>query len=209
SGNCYKIRLFLNILELPYERREIEFFPGQEHKSEEMLALNPLGQLPVLDDNGFILRDAQAILTYLAQQYAPDSGWYPVTDARRLAETNMWLAFANELTTTSSAARLHEVFGYELDVDKARSGAYELFRILDERLWFSERRAGGWLGSGAEPTVADLACFPYIILADEGGMSLVDFPALRRWNDRIKRIPGFVVMAGVFNTSPGCECACA
>lgn len=207
SGNCYKIRLFLNILDIAYERREIEFFPGKEHKSESMLALNPLGQLPVLDDDGFIMRDAQAILTYLARHYAPDSTWYPVNDAKLLAQINMWLAFANELTATSSAARLHEVFGYELDVEQARHGAYQLFQTLDEHLWFSERRAHGWVAQSPHPTVADIACFPYVILADEGGISLVDFPALRRWTDKVKRIPGFVVMAGVFGTAPGCTCA--
>src|SRR5699024_6952295 len=134
------------------------------HRSEDMLALNPLGQLPVLDDDGFILRDAQAILTYLARRYAPDSPWYPVDDAQRLAEINMWLAFANELTGTSSAARLHEVFGYSLDVEQARTGAYELFRVLDEHLWLSERRSGGqWVCRGDQPTVADIACFPYVV----------------------------------------------
>src|SRR5699024_9360029 len=189
SGNCYKIRLFLSILDIAYERREIEFFPAKEHKSEAMLALNPLGQLPVIDDDGFIVRDAQAILTYLASRYAPASGWYPLDDAQLLAETNMWLAFANELTTTSSAARPHEVFGYELDVNQARDGAYNLFQILDEHLWFSERRAHGWVTRSPQATVADIACFPYVILADEGGISLVDFPALRRWTDRVKRIP--------------------
>lgn len=203
SGNCYKLRLFLNILDIAYERHEVEFFPGKEHKSEAMLALNPLGQLPVLDDDGFVLRDAQAILTYLARRYAPDSPWYPVDDAQRLAEINMWLAFANELTATSSAARLHEVFGYVLDVEQARTSAHALFRVLDDHLWLSEHHAdGGWICRGEQPTVADIACFPYVMLAEEGGMSLIDYPALRRWTDNVKRIPGFIVMAGIFDTAP-------
>ena len=206
SGNCYKIRLFLDILGQPYEKRPVEFFPGLEHKSEEMLALNPLGQLPFLDDDGYLIRDAQAILAYLAVRYAPGSHWYPVAHARRLGEVCQWLAFANELTATSSAARLAQVFGFDIDADKARRGAYQLFRILDEHLWLAERgiadEGGGWLCSGAQPTIADIACFPYVMLAPEGGLSLTDFPALRRWTDRVKRIPGFSVMSGVFPASP-------
>ena len=203
SGNCYKVRLLLDILQLPYTRRPVEFFPGFEHKSEALLALNPLGQLPILDDAGFVLRDAQAILGYIARRYAPDSPWYPVSDARRLAEINMWLAFANDLTATASAARLQQVFDFDLDADKARRGAYQLFRILDEHLWLAEQAADGvWLCSGSQPTIADLACFPYVMLAPEGGISLLDFPALRRWTDRVKRIPGFTVMAGIFPTAP-------
>lgn len=203
SGNCYKIRLFLHILGLEYERKEIEFFPGKQHKSPEFLAINPLGQLPVLDDGGFVVRDAQAILIYLAARHAPGSAWYPTADAHRLGEVAQWLAFANELTPTSSAARMHQLFGYDYDLKKAQDGAYGLFQILDEHLWFSERRAGeGWICRGSAPTVADIANFPYVILAPEGGLSLVDFPALRRWTDRVKRIPGFTVMAGVYPTAP-------
>ncbi|MFO1182369.1 glutathione S-transferase family protein [Ottowia sp.] len=203
SGNCYKVRLFLEILKIPYVKHPVEFYPGFEHKSDALLALNPLGQLPILDDAGFVMRDAQAILSYLAQRYAPGSHWYPVLDARRLGETNMWLAFANELTATSSAARLQQLFEFELDADKARRGAYRLFRILDEHLWLSERQPdGGWLCTGGQPTIADLACFPYVMLAPEGGISLLDFPALRRWTDRVKRIAGFTVMAGIFPASP-------
>lgn len=203
SGNCYKVRLFLDILNVPYVKHPVEFYPGFEHKSDALLALNPLGQLPILDDAGFVLRDAQAILSYVAQRYAPGGAWYPVSDARRLGETNMWLAFANELTATASAARLQQVFEFDLDGDKARRGAYQLFRILDEHLWLSERAPeGGWLCAGAHPTIADLACFPYVMLAPEGGVSLLDFPALRRWTDRVKRIPGFSVMAGIFPASP-------
>ena len=198
SGNCYKLRLMMSLLQLPYERVEVEFHPARAHKQEAFLALNPLGQLPVLDDDGFVLRDAQAILSYLAARYDASRCWYPTDDPRRLAEVNMWLAFADSMTGTASAARLAEVFGYDIDADAARSGAHALFRVLDERLWFAEREDDGWLCAGARPTIADIACFPYAMLAEEGGISLIDYPAIRRWTDRVKALPGFVVMAGIF-----------
>ncbi len=201
SGNCYKLRLFMNILGLECQKIPVEFFPGQEHKREAFLAINPLGQLPVLDDDGFVMRDAQAILTYLAARYDQSGNWYPTADPKRLGEINMWLAFADGITGTASAARLHDLLRYDLDAEKARAGAHALFRVLDERLWFSERKDAGWICSGIHPTVADIACFPYVALSDEGGIPLIDYPALRRWTDRVKRLPGFIVMSGIFAAS--------
>ncbi|MGO4835058.1 glutathione S-transferase, partial [Rhizobiaceae sp. 2RAB30] len=49
---------------------------------------------------------------------------------------------------------------------------------------------------------ADIACFPYIALSEEGGVSRQDYPAIRRWMDRVKRVPGFSVMSGVFPAGP-------
>ncbi|WP_233835554.1 glutathione S-transferase family protein [Paraburkholderia sp. ZP32-5] len=202
SGNCYKLRLLMNMLGVEYRKVGVEFFPAKEHRSDAFLALNPLGQLPVLDDDGFVIRDAQAILSYVAARYDESGQWYPTTDPRRLAEVNMWLAFADGMTGTASAARLADVFNYDIDVARARAGAHVLFRILDEHLWFSLRHGGGWICGGNHPTVADIACFPYVALSDEGGISLIDYPSLRQWTDRVKRLPGFIVMAGVFEASP-------
>jgi len=198
SGNCYKLRLFMNMLDIDYRKIGVEFFPGKEHKDDAFLAINPLGQLPVIDDDGFVLRDAQAILTYLAARYDLSGRWYPTGDPLALGEVNMWLAFADGITGTASAARLHDLLRYELDADQARAGAHALFRVLDERLWFSEQDEGGWICRGNYPTVADIACFPYVMLSDEGGISLICYPALRRWADRVKRLPGFIVMSGIF-----------
>jgi len=204
SGNCYKIRMFLNILGVEYERHPIDFFPGNEHKSAAFLAINPLGQLPVLDHGGFQLRDAQAILSYLAAKYDSGGTWYPASDPERLGEVNQWMAFGDMITVTSSAARLHDGLSYrQIDVEAARNGAHRLFRILDEHLWFAEHEGRTWICQGDEPTIADIACFPYIMLSLEGGISLQDYPAIRRWTDRVKRIPGFIAMSGIFAAGPG------
>ena len=69
SGNCYKIRLLATFLDIDYEAVAVDFYPGREHKSAAFLKLNPLGQIPVLEDDGLIIRDAQAILLYLANKY--------------------------------------------------------------------------------------------------------------------------------------------
>lgn len=205
SGNCYKLRLMMSILGIEYETVPVDFYPGVEHKSPWFLKLNPLGQLPVLDDDGLVLRDAQAILVYLAEKYDGSGEWYPRGDAARVGEVNQWLAFADGITATSSAARLHEGLFYDFDIDACRKGAHRLFRILDEHLWFAEKQGQDWICRGDHPTVADIACFPYIMLSEEGGISRQDYPAIRRWCDRVKRVQGFIVMSGIFPAGPAGE----
>ena len=198
SGNCYKVRLLLGFLGLEWEARRIDFHPGREHKSAWFLGINPLGQVPVIEDGSFRLRDAQAILVYLAAKYDESGEWYPTGDAKTLGEIAMWLAFADGITGTASAARLHDGLAWELDVERARAGARELFRVLDEHLWFQEQEGLDWLCGAGRPTIADIACFPYVALSEEGGISRMPYPAIRRWTDRVKRVPGFVPMSGVF-----------
>ena len=202
SGNCYKIRLLLSFLGVTYKTRKVDFFPGREHKSPEFLAINALGQLPVIDDDGLILRDAQAILIYLASRYEPNHRWWPSGDPGRVGQVAQWLAFADSISATSGAARLHESFFYDIDAEAARAGAHRLFRILDAHLWFAERAGDNWIVSGDHPSIADVACFPYVILSEEGGVSRQDYPAIRRWTDRFKRLQNFRVMSGVFPASP-------
>lgn len=201
SGNCYKIRLLLSILEVEFDTQTVDFYPGLEHKSPAMMQLNPLGQLPIIEDGDLVLRDAQAILTYLALKYDPSGLWYPVSDPGKLGQVAQWLAFADGITATSSAARLHDTLFYDLDVEAARAGAHRLFRILEEHLWFAENSGENWICPGEHPTIADIACFPYVALSEEGGVSRQDYPAIRRWCDRVKRLHGFTVMSGIFPTS--------
>ena len=75
SGNCYKARLMLWLLKLKHEIIPVALEKG-EHKSPKYLKLNPFGQVPVLVDGDIIVRDSQAILIYLAQQYNTDD-WLP------------------------------------------------------------------------------------------------------------------------------------
>ena len=202
SGNCYKLRLLMSFLGIGYKTVPVDFHPGREHKAEWFVKLNPLGQLPVTDDDRLVLRDAQAILVYLAAKYDPSNSWCPQGKPALLGEISQWLAFADGITSTSSAARLHDALFYDFDIDAARAGAHRLFRILDEHLWFGEQQGRDWICSAGHATIADIACFPYIILSEEGGIPRQDYPAIRRWCDRVKRIKGFTVMSGVFPAGP-------
>ena len=198
SANCYKVRLLAGLLGVGLELRAVDFFPGREHRGEAFRAINPLGHIPVLDDDGYVLRDAHAILVYLAARYDQERTWYPVDDARRLGQVASWMLFAEATTASASAARLHDTLGYPFDIEPLRAEAHRLFRVLDDHLWFAEQDGQRWVVPGERPTLAEIALFPDVMLSDQGGINLGDYPSLRRWCDRVKRVPGFTVMSGIY-----------
>jgi glutathione S-transferase len=189
SGNCYKVRLLLALLEIECELVPVNLMSG-EHKSPSFLQLNPLGQVPVLEDEELILRDSQAILVYLTKKYDSEA-WLPNTP-REIAQIAQWLSTAaNEIAHGPAAARVRKKFGFVGDLEMAQQKTEAILGIIEQHL--SDRH---WLVL-ERPTIADLACFPYIALAPEGGVLLEPYPLIRKWSDRIKQLPGFIAMPGI------------
>ncbi|WP_334174927.1 glutathione S-transferase [Pseudoxanthobacter sp.] len=202
SADCYKVRLLLSVLGVAHDPVPVDCFPGGENRSPAFRRLNPLGEVPVIEDEGFVLYEATAILVYLAGRYDAGGGWYPRAEPQALGEIGQWLAFSARLAATAGVARLAEGFLIAADVAACRAGAHGLLQVLDEHLWFRERAGGAWLCARPAPTLADIACFPDVMLSEEGGIARQDYPSVRRWTDRVKRIPGFTVMPGVFPAGP-------
>ena len=166
--------------------------------TDDFLKINPLGQLPVIEDSGVVIRDAQAILVHLATTYNnPKLSWYPIEQPMMAGQIQSWLAFADSITATCSAARLHDAMFFDIDIDRARKGGERLLRILDEHLWFQEQDNNDWICTTDNPSIADIACFPYVALCEEGGISQTPFPAIQRWLERFMRLEGFEPMAGM------------
>jgi glutathione S-transferase len=189
SGSCYKVRLLLNILKVSCERIPVDF-AGKEHKTERFLRLNPLGEIPVLEDGDVRLRDAQAILVYIARNYDRSNTWFP--DApESMGRIMQWLSFGGNELMAAAGARLVKILNYPLDLPALQARAIGALRILDAHLSGRE-----FLELG-HPTIADIACFPYVAMAGEGGIELKPYPNVLRWIDRIKQIPGFIPMPGI------------
>lgn len=190
SGNCYKIRLFLSLLDIDYELVPVDLMAG-EHKSPEFLQLNPWGEVPVLEDGDLILRDSQAILVYLAKKHGGD--WFP-SDAAEMALVTQWLSTAaNEIARGPNDARLNKKFGFAIDLDTAQQKAEIILNLIEQHLSKFENQ---WLALN-RPTIADIVCFPYIALAPEGGVMLDKYPAINQWCDRLKKLPNFIEMPGI------------
>ena len=186
SGNCYKVRLFCALLGLKLDVVPVDLMGGA-HKKSPFIDLNAFGEIPVLEDGGLMLRDSQAILVYLARKYGGED-WLP-TDAGSMAQIVTWLMVAeNEIARGPGDARLHDKFGFKLDVDRARANAARILGLIESHL-----KTQDWLALD-RPTIADLACMPYIALGHEGGVTLAPYPAIQVWIGRIKALPGFVSM---------------
>ena len=184
SGNCYKVRLFAALANIDLELVTVDFANGA-HKKPPLSELNPLGQLPILDDDGHIVRDSQAILVYLAGAYG-GLAWWP-DNPRGQAEIVQWLSFtANEIQHSLNAARLVQKFGYPLDKDAVLAKAPVVLKLLDEHL-----QRNDWLAID-RPTIADCAVYPYVVLAPEGGVDLTLYRHVARWMARIESLSGYL-----------------
>jgi glutathione S-transferase len=195
SASCYKVRLFLSFLKLDYRRVAVDFYPGLAHRRQEFLALNPLGQVPVIVDGDLVIRDAQAILTYLAKRYEPTDRWLPGEPAP-FAAVMSWLFFTASELSTATAARLHDLLEFPADAAAAKAAARRAFRVMDDHMTQREFDGASWfVGDG--PTLAEVALFPSIALSRDFGQEHDEFAALRRWMRRVRRLDGFIAMPGI------------
>jgi glutathione S-transferase len=188
SGNTYRVRLFLSLLGLSYCFKGIS-----DHKDlsdPAFRALNPFGEVPVVVDRDLVLRDSQAILVYLARAYGRPS-WLPEA-AGPLAAVVQWLSFAaNEIQNGPRMARAIALGIVDGDLTGASGRAQRAVHLLDDRLHGRE-----WLAT-ENPTIADIACYPYVWNVEEGGVDTAGLQELRAWLRRIERLPGFVAMASL------------
>lgn len=189
SGNCYKVRLLLSILAIDYERIPVDLLAG-ETQSATFLEINPSGMVPVLVDGELVLSDSVAILTYLAKRYAAIS-WFP-GEPLQMAQVVRWMAFEqNEGRYGLARARL---INLGLDTPLAKTGSLQESQVIGkDALATLERQLdqNDWVASTAQPTIADIACYPYVFLAPQGGFELDDFPAIQRWINKIENIAGY------------------
>jgi glutathione S-transferase len=186
SGNSYKIRLMLSILKLEYEAILIDSSKG-ETLTDEFKQINPRGQIPVLIDGDELIWDSMAILVYLARRY-DHTQWLP-SDALGEARVMQWLAVSeNELLYGLARARAALLFKRPFDLETcyadARPGLDAMERQLSQQDWLAAEH----------PTIADIACYPYVVLADEAEFSLQPYPAVCEWLERVEAISGWVPM---------------
>jgi glutathione S-transferase len=188
SGNAYKVRLLLAHLGRPYEIVPVDILSG-ESRTAEFLAMNPNGRTPVLDDDGFVLAESNAILAYLARgtRFLPD-------ERQRWALVLQWMFFEQyshePFIATSRFLLQHRPDSDERAAALAarREGGWSALRVMEDHL----TRNGYFVG---DYSIADIALFAYTHVSDEGGFPLDDFPRIRSWMQRVSTQPGFVAMS--------------
>ncbi|WEO69552.1 glutathione S-transferase family protein [Rhizobium rhizogenes] len=191
----YRVRLLLSMLGLPYKTIAVDMFPGKEESKLAMLALNPLGTIPVLTDGDLVLHGTEAILAYLAKAYDPARRWLP-EDAADFGLTTMWLHFSATALAPAVAARLQSLFDTPGDEAFLSAAARKAFRVMDDHMTLRHFDGFEWF-VGDRPTLADLPLFPSFALSRDYGVGHDDYPALRRWLRRFRAIDGFRTMPGI------------
>jgi len=185
SGHAHRVRLFLSLLGLQHDTVQVDFKAGG-HKTLEYLKLSPLGQVPTLTDGDTVITDSCAALVYLAKKY--DGTWLP-EDPEAAARIQRWLSSASgELYRGPVVARAIRLFGRDYDYDNAVMWSK---RLLD---WMQEELSGRqWLAAD-RATIADVAMYSYLRVADEGGIDLGPYSAVTLWLGDVEALPGFIPM---------------
>jgi glutathione S-transferase len=187
SGNCYKVRLLLSHLAVPYETVELSVV-DRSNRAEVLGELNPGLRVPTLVlDDGRPLAESNAILWFFG-----DGTRYVPQDSYERAQVLQWQFF--------------EQYSHEPNIAVARflktySGEPERFERSKERLL-----TGGYaaldamerhLGTrsffvGERYTLADISLYAYTHVAHEGEFDLEPYPSIRAWLERVAQQPGHV-----------------
>jgi glutathione S-transferase len=185
SGHAHRVELFAGLAGIAHEVVKVDLAAG-EHKQDAYLAINPEGQVPVIEDGDNVITDSNAILVYLARKYAPS---FLPEDAVQEAQVQRFLTMAaGDIAFGPAAARLITVFGAGLDADFAKGIAAKAFASLERHL------EGRDFLVGNQPTIADVAIYSYTAHAPEGNVSLDEYPNLRRLLSNIEALEGFAPM---------------
>lgn len=187
SGNCYKVRLLLAQLGIPYERREVSVV-DRSNRAELLGGKNPALRVPTLElDDGRCLAESDAIMWYLAEgtPYLP-------TDPFERAQVLQWLFFEQyQHEPTIAVVRFwiaysNEAERYASQVDARRADGYVALDAMEGRLADRAFLVGG------RYSIADIGLYAYTHVAHEGGFDLDPYPAIRSWVERVATRPGHV-----------------
>ncbi len=189
SGNSYKIRLLLNLLQIPFERIDVNIL-NRETRTPEFLAKNPNGKIPLLEiAPDKFLAESNAILYYLSQ----GTDFFP-SDSYTQAQVMQWLFFeqyshepfiatARYWISILKQAEQHQ----EQLQHKHRIGNAAL-KVMEQHLSQND------FFVGSTYTIADIALYAYTHVAGEGGFDLNQFPAILAWFKRIEAHPKHVLI---------------
>lgn len=187
SGNGWKVRLLAGYCDIPLRRRSLSI-PDGDLQTDSFAAISPLRQVPVLKTReGRWLSESSAILWYLAEgtAFLPD-------DISERAQVLQWLMFEQtKLMWNLAQPRLWIALRQTMDHDDPRAQrwrerGYEALDVLETQLG---RHA---FVVQAQPTIADVALYPYICMADQGGYELSRFRHIPAWLERVRALPGHV-----------------
>jgi len=189
SGNCYKVKLLMALLDIAHEWIHVDILAG-ESRSDEFKAMNPVGKIPTLElPGGEFLAESNAILNYLAT----DTDYLPVDRLSR-ARVLQW-QFFEQYSHEPGVAVARFIQKY-LGLPDARRADYAAAQAtgaqaltimeqhLSQRAYFVDDRY----------TIADISLYAYTHVATEGGFDMAPYSAIDAWLERVASHPRHVTM---------------
>lgn len=160
-------------------------------RSKEYTALNPNRVVPSIRDGDFVLYESNAILQYLADQYCPDSHWYPKDPVVR-AQIDWMLHWHHWNSRYGCGTYVYRV------LIKPRLSGRDLPQSLRTELeatqtkaltLLNQRAEGGWLAGTAQPSIFDIQVLPELVQLQLLEFDFDRYPALKRWMLRMLSMP--------------------
>jgi glutathione S-transferase len=189
SGNCYKIKLLLSLLNIPHDWIHVDILNG-EAQTEQFKAKNPNAKIPLLEfQDGKILSESNAILNYLAA----NTTLLP-SNTFDLAKVQQWQFFEQYSHEPYIAvARFIAVYlnhppERTQEFQAKQQGGHKALQVMETQLNETRFLVGNTL------TTADISLYGYTHVAHEGGFDLSNYPNIQRWLSDIESQPGYVAM---------------
>lgn len=187
TPNGHKISIALEELGLPYTLHPVAL-SANEQKQPWFLAINPNGRIPAIidrDNGDFAVFESGAILIYLAEK----TGKLLPREPKARSQTLQWLMF-QMAGIGPMQGQYHHFRHYaptrvDYGIRRYQAETARLYGVLNTQLNRCRYLAGN------ELTIADIATFPWVNLAERGGQDLNQFPALRRWREELATRPAF------------------
>jgi glutathione S-transferase len=190
SGNCYKVRLALAQLRIPFRSIEVDVLKG-ENRTPEFREKNPSGRVPLLEvAPGRYLPESNAILWHIARgtPLAPE-------DPFDRAEALRWMFFEQNSIEPSIGAAYFWLSlvrgGRDLKVHAIESwteAGYQALGVMEDHLEINRFFAAD------RYTIADIALYAYTHIAHTGDFDLTGYSAIRAWLKRVADQPRHVTM---------------
>jgi glutathione S-transferase len=165
------VKWYLEELQIPYEFVTVEIKEG-DHLKPEYVAIHPFSKVPSIDDNGFILWESGAILTYLASKYDPN-----ITTPEKAAIINQWVLFAN--STLSDG-----IFAPQFQAKETPHLLGKLNEILGRQPFLISETF-----SVADVAVGSVLSYAPMMIKD---FDLSPYPNVMNYMQKLKERPGFM-----------------
>jgi maleylacetoacetate isomerase len=194
SSACYRVRIALNLKQLPYETVPVHLAKGEQH-ADGFHEVNPQELIPVLMHGGRMLRQSLAIIDYLDENFDANRPLMPNVARERQRVRAIAQMIACDIHPLNNL-RVQQYLEKEFKASEKQREAWtrhwieEGFVALEAVL--QDSLATGTYCEGDSPTMADCCLVPQVYNANRVGVKLDRFPNIRRINDECLKLPAFV-----------------